>query len=124
MKPQTRSLLSLAALVLVVGGLSSWWTARSEAELGAQAAALAKPGDIRMLSSETCSICAAARAWFVANRIAYSECTIERDAACRAAYEAHGSPGTPLMLVRGQADAGFSPTRMRDRLRDLSSPRS
>ena len=119
MKASPRSLLGLAALVLAFSAASQWWAARHEAALGAQVAALARPGDIRMLASETCSICAAARAWFNANRIPFSECLIERDADCLAAYQASGAPGTPVLLLRGQVEVGFNPARLRDRLRDL-----
>jgi len=102
--------------VLALSAASAWWAARHEAALGAQVAALARPGDIRMLGSETCSICAAANRWFTVHGVPFTECLIERDAACRAAYEATGAPGTPVMLLRGQVDLGFNPTRLRDRL--------
>jgi hypothetical protein len=118
--PRAKTLLTLAALLVVTSGGSAWWAARQQAELGQQVAALARPGDIRMLSSQTCAICMAAHAWFVAHRIPFSECKIETDAACLREYEAVGSPGTPVMVVRGQAEAGFSPTRLKDRLKALS----
>jgi len=121
-KPSRRSLIGLVALVLAVSGASQWWAARQEAELGVQVAALARAGDIRMLASETCSICDAARSWFTANHIPFSECTIERDAACRAAFEASESPGTPVLLLRGHVEVGFNPTRLLDRLKDHSPP--
>jgi glutaredoxin len=108
-----RQLLGLALLVLAVGGASQWWAGRQQAALGAEVAALAQPGDIRMLSSATCAICAAARQWFVANQIPFTECTIEHDSACRAAFEASTAPGTPVLLVRGQAIVGFAPARLR-----------
>ena len=117
MKPQHRSLLTVAALVLVVSAATQWWAGRQERAMGAQVAALAQPGDIRMLASETCSICAAARAWFTENRIPFSECLIERDAACKATFEAARAPGTPLMVVRGKLLLGFNPERLREALR-------
>jgi glutaredoxin len=109
-------MLGLLALIVSVGAANQWWANRHANEIGAQVAVLARPGDIRMLSSETCSVCAAARAWFTLNRIAYSECTIERDNACRADYEATRSPGTPVIVVRGRPQAGFSPERLRQAL--------
>jgi len=116
MQPTRRELLILAVMVLAFYGFQAWWSARQDAALGPQVSALARDGDIRMLASETCSICGAARAWFTEHRIPFSECTIERDAACRAAFRASTSPGTPVLLVRGRTLIGFSPARVRDAL--------
>ncbi|MDP2004981.1 MAG: hypothetical protein Q8K45_04840 [Rubrivivax sp.] len=69
-----------------------------------------------MLSSDSCSICVVARRWFTTHGVAYSECSIERDAACRADFEATRAPGTPVMLVRGVPQVGFSPERLRQAL--------
>lgn len=107
-----RSLLVLAALVMAVAGASQWWSGHLERRTGEQVAALARPGDIRMLASESCGVCASARAWFRHHRIAYSECAIERDAACRADFEASRAAGTPVIVVRGQPQLGFSADRL------------
>ena len=80
--------------------------------LGRQVAASAKDGDIVMLSSETCTYCDAARAWFHANRVAFRECFIERDAQCARAFAAAQAPGTPTLLVRGRRVVGFDPERL------------
>ncbi len=112
MKVSTRSLVALAALVLGLSGASQWWAARHEAQIGEQVAALVKPGDIRMLSSTTCGICTAARRWFDANHVAHSECFIERDASCRAEFDALRAPGTPVLLLRGQPQLGFNLQRV------------
>ena len=116
LNPQARSLLGLALLVLGALSAQAWWTARLREEVGAEAAALARPGDIRMLSSDSCAVCEQARRWFVANRVPYSECSIERDASCRAAFEARMAPGTPVLLVRDRALLGFSPEALRSAL--------
>ena len=112
-----RSVLLLAALVLgafaAMQGLQAW----SRARLGPQVAAAAKPGDIFMIASVSCVYCAAARAWFDANRVPFTECLIERDAACKATFDAAQAPGTPLMVVRGKLLLGFNPERLRDALR-------
>ncbi len=108
-----RSLLGLAVLVLVVGGLSSWWAGRHQASLAQAIATQAAPGDIRMLSSETCAICAVARRWFEQNRVAHSECFIERDRACREEFMARQASGTPLIVVRGTPLLGFDPVAVR-----------
>jgi len=110
---------ALAVLVLLVVGTSlagQWWRTRARNALGAEVAALARAGDIRMLSSETCAICTLARGWFRDNRVAFSECFIERDVQCRAEFEAARAPGTPLIVVRGVPQLGFRPERLRDAL--------
>jgi len=85
--------------------------------IGREMAANAKPGDIMMLASDTCIYCKQARAWFKEHQVAFGECSIERDPACRAAYDALQSPGTPMLVVRGQRQVGFSPERVAQALR-------
>lgn len=109
-------MLGLACWVLAFSAASQWWAGRHARQLGAHVAALAQPGDIRMLASETCGICTAARVWFTRQKVAFSECTIERDAACRAALQATGSSGTPVLLVRGRVLLGFDPERLQNAL--------
>ena len=76
MSASRRSLIGLVLLVVGVSLASQWWIGRHEQGLGAKVAALAQPGDIRMLSSETCAICTVARAWFTEHRVSFSECLI------------------------------------------------
>jgi len=115
-----KSLLGLVALVLVFSGGSRWWASHSAEQVGEQMAALAGPGEIEMLSSQSCAPCAAARDWLTTHRVRFSECLIETDAACNARHQAMGqvlmSPGTPIVLVRGQPQLGFSPQRVLARL--------
>lgn len=114
--PSTRSLLALALLVLVVSGASQWWGGHAQRRVGEQVAALAQAGDIRMLASDACPICEQARWWFGAHQVPFTECSIERDRACRAEFDARRAPGTPVLIVRGQPLLGFSPERVRDAL--------
>lgn len=107
-----RSLAGLLALVLLFSLGSAWWRGRGEDALGARLAAAARPGDIRMLSSLTCVYCERARLWLGAQRVPFSECFIERDAACAQQYRALGARGTPTLLVRGQPQLGFDPQRV------------
>ena len=106
----------LGALMLgamaAIQGLQTW----SRARLGPQVAALARPGDIFMISSQTCSYCASARTWFEANRVPFGECLIERDAHCAATYNALLAPGTPVLLVRGKRLLGFNAQAVADAL--------
>jgi glutaredoxin len=110
--PSRRSLLVLAALVLGASGLSSWWAQRAQASVGEQVAALARPGDIRMLSATTCASCTVARRWFQQHDVPFTECKIDRDAACLAEFQARLAPGTPVIIVRDRPQLGFSPERL------------
>ncbi|MEO6030665.1 MAG: glutaredoxin family protein [Burkholderiaceae bacterium] len=101
-------MLVLAALVLGMLAAVQGLQALSAYRVGAQVASSARPGDIQMVSSVTCVYCAQARAWFTEHRVPFSECYIERDEQCAAAYRALRSPGTPVLVVRGQVQRGFS----------------
>ncbi len=99
-----RSLIAVVALA----GLASWaWRGHVERRDATLLQELARPGDIRMMSSETCGWCTAARRWMTAEQIPFEECFIEREARCQADYEALGAQGTPTLLVRGQRVIGF-----------------
>ena len=113
-----RTLASLLLLVLLVSGASEWWRERQSAAQGRQLAGVARPGDITMLSSVTCVFCERARRWMTLHQVPFSECFIERDAACAQQYQALGARGTPTLLVRGQAQLGFDAQRVLDRLGD------
>jgi len=108
-----RSVLGLLALVLGVSLASQWWSQQQAGEVGQQLAALAAPGDIVMLSSDICAPCLAARRWMQQHKVAFAECSIERDADCAERFRAAGAPGTPLLFVRGQPQLGFVPERLR-----------
>jgi glutaredoxin len=111
--PRSRgALLGLVLAVLAMGGFTQWWHGRSEQRDSARLAALAQPGDIRMLSSVSCVYCEAARRWMTAQGVRFEECFIERDPACAAAYQATQARGTPTLLVRGQVQLGFDAARV------------
>ena len=112
MAASKRSLWALVLLVLAVASASQWWGAQREARLGSLLAALARPGDIQMLSSTTCAYCAAARAWMAEHQVAFSECFIETDRECAFRFEAVRGQGTPVLLVRGQVMLGFDAERV------------
>lgn len=107
-----KSLISLAILLAGVMAATQWWAATQEQRLGRQVAGLAGPGDIHMLSSNTCPICTRARLWFNTNEVKFDECFIETDRQCALVFEATRSPGTPTILVRGKAQVGFDPRRI------------
>jgi glutaredoxin len=100
-------------VVIAVAWVASWaWRGHVAAGDGEVLTRLAKPGDIRMLSSEICGYCLAARRWMTQQGVPFSECFIERDAACARDYQAQGAIGTPTLLVRGQRVVGFDRARL------------
>jgi glutaredoxin len=106
-------------LGLLLAGVSlglQAWQGHREQDVGQRIAAAAAPGELRMISSETCGICTQARRWFTEHEVAFSECFVERDAACRAEFEMLRAPGTPVILVRGRPQLGFSPPRIAESL--------
>jgi len=111
-----RELWALAGFVALSWGIQQWWVGHRADALGPQVAALARPGDIRMLSSVTCAVCTQARAWFTEHGVAFSECKIEHDSACREEHRAMGAGGTPVIVVRGVPTLGFSADALLARL--------
>lgn len=103
------SLLVVAAVAWGAGQL-----VRTQVQSGRAEAlrAVAGPGDIRMISSLTCFYCTQARQFMTEHRIAFEECYIERDAACRTDYERLGAAGTPTLLIRGERQLGFDINRI------------
>jgi glutaredoxin len=107
-----RSLIGLVLALLVATGGMAWWRERQDSQMGAVLAAQAQAGDIQMLSSTTCVFCDRARRWMQLHQVRFSECFVERDAACAQRYQATGGRGTPTLLVRGQLQLGFSPQQV------------
>jgi glutaredoxin len=107
-----RAIAALVLLVLGAAAAQSWWTLTSERRALERLAVLARPGDLRMLSSETCPYCEAARRAMSAHAVRFDECFIERDSDCRALYEATQARGTPTLLVRGRPQVGFDVPRL------------
>ena len=104
-------------LAVLVIGVVAWGLGRivQTQVQGDQAEALravARPGDIRMISSVTCIFCTKARQYMTEHRIPFEECLIERDPACLADYKRLGASGTPTLLIRGQRQLGFDPQRI------------
>jgi len=109
MKRLPLSLFAVAALAWLA---SAAWRGHVAARDGEWLAQRVRPGDIRMISSETCPWCLAARRWMTQQRLPFDECFIERDAQCLADYRALGAAGTPTLLVRGQRVIGFDRARL------------
>lgn len=117
MRTSARSLIGLLALVAVAALANFGWGEFRAWRLGTQVAQSVRVGDIEMLSSVTCPYCDAARVWFAEHEVPIRECFIERDADCAARFAALQAPGTPLLLVRGERQVGFSPARVAEALR-------
>lgn len=111
-----RDWLGLGAVVITVMLAATWWQDRQAAVIGPAVATLARPGDIHMISSVTCVYCTRAREWLTQHRVPHTECFIERQEACLQQYRALMTPGTPLILVRGRVQRGFSPPALREAL--------
>lgn len=104
-----RSLLIVIAIAAAAGWAWRSHVSSRDAELLAQHV---QPGDIRMISSETCGWCTAARRWMQEEGVPFSECFVERDERCMADYQALGAQGTPTLMVRGQRVLGFDRQRI------------
>lgn len=107
-RPRSRRPWSLVLVAVVALVAMQGWQHLSQSRLDELLAQRAKPDDIRMIASVTCSYCAEASRWFNDNRVPFASCEIERDPDCASAYAALGSPGTPVMVVRGKRLVGFS----------------
>jgi len=105
---------SLLLVIAAVWLASSAWRGHVSARDGELLAERMKPGDIRMISSETCPYCLAARRWMTQQGVPFSECLIERDPACLESYQTLGAAGTPTLVVRGQRVLGFDRQRLLD----------
>ncbi len=107
--------------LLLVAGLawlaSAAWREHVAGQDGEVLSQRVKQGDIRMISSETCPYCLAARRWMTQQGIPFQECFIERDSQCLADYQAQGGVGTPTLIVRGQRVIGFDRARLLDILK-------
>jgi len=116
-----RSLFVLIVLVLGISAAMQAWHGWRQQQLGTELAERARPGDIRLLVSDTCSACHHARQWLQAHRVPFSECSIERDAACLQTFREAFAPGTPLVMVRGESQLGFDPERVLAALQEIGA---
>ena len=112
-----KDLWVLLALVAGFYALTQWAGSRQADEQAEQLRALAQPGDILMISSETCVFCRVAHRWLTEQRVPFRECVVERDGACMAEYQARGAQGTPTFVVRNNTVLGFDRPRIVEILR-------
>lgn len=107
-----RPLVSLLVVVGVVWGGQRLFQGLTHRQQGASMRELAREGDIRLISSETCRYCVLARQWLTNQNVPFSECFVERDTQCRIDYERTGARGTPTVLVKNQVQLGFAPAQV------------
>ncbi|WP_395700304.1 glutaredoxin family protein [Aquabacterium sp.] len=121
-----RSVLVLIGLILLFCAGTQWWHWHNERQITRALAAAAKPGDIVMLCADSSEFCEMARSYLKTHGVSFSECSGERDADCAARYKAllatlqtpgmSMTPGMPVIVVRGQAQHGFMPAKVLERL--------
>jgi len=104
--------ISLFVVVALAWAGSTAWREHVASQDGVLLARRVRPGDIRMISSETCPYCLAARRFMSQEGIPFQECFIEREEKCLADYQALGAVGTPTLVVRGQRVTGFDRARL------------
>lgn len=107
----SRRELLIAILVMGLAFGAGGWLRRAQPpgtpEQAAQLRALARDGDLLMISSTTCIYCTQAREWLTAAQVPFSECFIERDVACQRRYAQTGARATPTMVVGDHAMLGL-----------------
>ncbi len=115
--------LVLIGLVLLFCAGTQWWHWYNERQVSRALAAAAKPGDIVMLCPDHSEFCEMARSYLKTHTVNFTECSVERDADCAARYKAmqppgmsSTTPGMPVVVVRGDAQHGFIPAKVLDRL--------
>lgn len=110
--PRALSWWTLLVTLGVVWGLFQalqWWQGQRQSQALAQVLQQhpVKAGDVLMYTTSSCPYCAQARDWLGRNHVPFTECNIELQAHCQAEFEHQGSPGVPLMQVRGLWNLGF-----------------
>lgn len=72
-----------------------------------------QPGEVVLYATQWCGYCAKAREQLAADRVAYREVDIEKDAAGHARFKALGGRGVPLLNIKGTLIHGYNPQAMR-----------
>ncbi|HEX5357839.1 MAG TPA: glutaredoxin family protein [Aquabacterium sp.] len=130
--PKTGSLWTLVLLLALIAGGSkaiNWWREARTADL---IKANLGPQRITLYTTQTCVFCVDAKFWLRSHGIAWDECDVERDASCKATFDAQGAPGTPIVRVGGHWHLGFDPgwiaealtTPIKTAAQPASSPRA
>ena len=122
--PWGRSLWSLALLLAVVsGGFQAYhWWQREQLSASIQSRAQSVP--ITLYTTSTCPYCAQAKVWLDGHQVRWTECNIELDQTCQAAFNRQGAPGVPLMRVGDQWHLGFDVAWLDQALQSVTPDRA
>lgn len=77
-----------------------------------------KHSDVIIYSTTWCGICVKAKNWLKANRIRFREYDVEKSPKGQRDYKKLKGRGVPIILVGQQRMNGFSPSRMRQMLKN------
>ncbi len=100
------SLLSVALLLAACGA----------APAGADDLAAVSQQQPVLYGTAWCPYCKAARTWFEANKVAYTNCDVEADARCGQAYAVlkrkYAASGVPTFVYKGKIWGGYDEEQM------------
>ena len=104
-------------LLLVLLGAAFWYFKSAGPGAAAQPDTdrFAQP-DVVLYATSWCGYCKAAREFFAANGIEYTELDIERDAAARQGHRELGGGGVPVIVVGDSVIHGFNQPALRHTL--------
>lgn len=114
----------LVGLLILSWGLPTAWSWWQNKQLGPDVAQLAKPGDIVMYSTESCSYCKKAEAWFNTHDVAWQDCDIEKNVTCGAHYQSRSGFATPSFQVGDRWLVGFNAKDLLQALKTLHTSRT
>lgn len=78
----------------------------------------ARAGSVIVYSTTWCGVCVKAKNWLKANRIRFQEYDVEKSDKGKRDYAKLKGRGVPIILVGQQRMNGFSPSNMRQMLKD------
>lgn len=112
--------MKIKVLLTLAIAFAGWGLTSLSVATEARAAEVVKAApEIIMYSTETCSYCAKARAWFSSRNIAWDERDIETSAAAKKEWQQLGGVGTPLILINGKRFSGFAEATIEAELNKL-----
>ena len=107
-------------LVVVIAGAGVWSMRPFGSEKALSGVVSAQRGEqpeVLMYATEWCGYCAAAREFFSANGIRYSELDIEKSSAGYDGHRKLGGNGVPLIVVGSEVVHGFDEGQLRSLLK-------
>lgn len=105
----TKSLWTLVIVVVLAMEGTSAFNQWREARTADRIKASLGQARVTLYTTQTCVYCVQARSWLRTHGIAWEECDVEQDASCKATFDAHGAPGTPVVRIGSRWHLGFDP---------------